>query len=174
MSKQTASTISAARRALSWLLGSDELVNYSLKFWNKARLTMNIDLCWLWEGGIKDGRYGQFHIRRVPVYAHQAAYLLFYQTVPVLNVLHRCDNPPCVNPYHLFQGTQADNIQDKLTKGRQPYGNKCHNTKISDELVKELRNRPRKFGDITKWSKELGVSRNHLNDIIGYRKRADV
>lgn len=52
-----------------------------------------------------------------------------------LHCLHRCDNPSCVNPFHLFSGTNTDNVKDKVTKGRCYTGN----SKLTDTLVKEIR-----------------------------------
>ncbi len=54
-------------------------------------------------------------------------------------VLHRCDNPPCVNPGHLFIGTAADNTADMVSKGRQHRGSTHHRAKLTDTDVKEIR-----------------------------------
>ena len=76
------------------------------------------DGCWLWVGSINH-RYGWLVVRGRKVRAHRFSYELAYGLIPVgLLVLHRCDNPPCVRPDHLFVGTQTDNMQDMLRKGR--------------------------------------------------------
>jgi len=56
-------------------------------------------------------------------------------------VLHRCDNPSCVNPKHLFLGTQADNVQDRDVKGHQkgPFGESHHSAKLTEKDVREIR-----------------------------------
>ena len=74
--------------------------------------------------------------------ANRAAYELFVQPIPTdLKVLHTCDNPPCINPAHLFIGTTADNAADKVTKGRQLRGESIPWARLTEPIVKELRNR---------------------------------
>ncbi len=63
---------------------------------------------------------------------------------PIANgllVLHRCDNPPCINPDHLFLGDHADNMADKVAKGRQQKGEQCPIARLTAALVRELRKR---------------------------------
>jgi hypothetical protein len=77
--------------------------------------------CWVWTGGVDGGGYGQFRLRsRVPmVKAHRLAWELIVGPVPDgLWVLHKCDNPPCCHPGHLFVGTPSDNARDAIAKGR--------------------------------------------------------
>jgi hypothetical protein len=78
--------------------------------------------CHVWTGGHAHWGYGRFRIGADTLQAHVAAYLLFVGKVEDKNVLHKCDNPPCVNPDHLFLGTQKDNVADMLAKGRQSRG----------------------------------------------------
>jgi HNH endonuclease len=75
--------------------------------------------CWLWIGAKVPKGYGQFKIGEKVYRAHRVAYELFKEEVPEgMFVLHSCDNPSCVNPDHLFVGTNSDNIQDSFDKGR--------------------------------------------------------
>lgn len=75
--------------------------------------------CWMWQGARSGGRYGSFRHDGRSRKAHRVAYELFRGDVPAgLNVLHTCDVPQCVNPDHLWVGTQADNAADMVAKGR--------------------------------------------------------
>lgn len=93
----------------------------SEKFWNKVHKT---EQCWLWTGSIiKDTGYGQFRTfgkKGRMVKAHRYSLFLYLQNKfdQELLVLHRCDVRNCVNPAHLFQGTQKDNMEDCLRKNR--------------------------------------------------------
>lgn len=78
--------------------------------------------CWLWIGST-NGTYGCANIDYKQVSAHRLAWELFRGPIPEgQNVLHRCDRPLCVNPSHLFLGTQEDNLKDMTQKGRRAKG----------------------------------------------------
>jgi hypothetical protein len=73
--------------------------------------------CWEWQRYRNEHGYGRMW--RPKVYAHRASFEAFVGPIPSgLSVLHRCDNPPCCNPEHLFLGTRADNMRDMCAKGR--------------------------------------------------------
>lgn len=113
------------------------------RFWkrvNKDGPTMShmTTPCWEWSGSTSNG-YGRFNrysrLRNAHIYAHKFSYEIHCGQIPDgLYVLHRCDNPPCVNPDHLFLGTYADNHKDMISKGRNPVGEKNGSKKYPERL----------------------------------------
>ena len=96
-----------------------------LRFWSRAALTANPDKCWEWQLSKTHNGYGQFGFvsergkLAVNVRATRVAYFLHNGHIDTnLLVCHTCDNPGCINPNHLFQGTQLENMQDCIAKGR--------------------------------------------------------
>lgn len=111
--------------------------------------------CWIWTGSKRNKGYGAFVFSSgsevVQGRAHRYSWQIHNGPIPdALSVLHKCDNPPCVNPDHLFLGTIADNNRDILEKGRHvragtygpgqyKRGTAHHAAKLTEELVKEIR-----------------------------------
>lgn len=89
----------------------------SQNFWARVDRT---EECWVWNGPrLKGNRYGLLQRHYHKVYAHRVSWEMHFGPIPNgLFVLHRCDNPPCVRPDHLFLGTQTDNMADMNAKGR--------------------------------------------------------
>lgn len=120
-------------------------------FWSKIKKT---DTCWIWQGRVDRNGYGKFHVGSIFL-AHRYSYQLHNGPLaPGMFVCHKCDNPPCCNPDHLFLGTAADNIKDAAAKGRMARGerNAAHLypdrvlrgsghacSKLTEEQVRELR-----------------------------------
>lgn len=88
------------------------------RFWSRVSVGRR-DECWEWRGSRDGKQYGTFTVGSAPWGSHRLAWVLVHGSIPDgLHVLHRCDNPPCVNPHHLFLGTHLENMQDMVRKGR--------------------------------------------------------
>lgn len=85
------------------------------RFWTKVNKS---DGCWEWSGSTRGG-YGTFWLNGTVVSAHRLSFQIA-NGYPSKHVLHSCDNPPCVNPKCLFDGTQQENVDDMYSKGRRP------------------------------------------------------
>ncbi len=95
------------------------------------------DGCIEWRGRLHPAGYGTFSVRGRNVLAHRAAYAAAHGPIAAgMVVCHSCDNPPCVNPEHLFLGTQADNLADMTAKGR---ANRRGPAKLTIDSVAQIR-----------------------------------
>ena len=126
--------------------------------------------CWLWLGKIEKKGYGVFRMKTKGIKAHRLAYELLVGPIPKgMYVCHKCDVRSCVNPSHLFLGTQRDNMDDMKRKGRgaHPHGQHVGTSKLTDEMVKEilLSSEPQR-----KTAKKYGVSKS----VIGYIRRREI
>ncbi len=144
-----------------------------IAFWSKASITANPDKCWEWQAGHNKGGYGKFGIGGKWKLANRVAWELVNGSIPdSMKVLHECDNPSCINPRHLFLGTDLDNAKDRERKGRGHYkrgeNNSCH--KLTNEQVLEIR-RLYAVGGISyrKLAAMFGICNVTVNDIVRRR-----
>jgi len=117
---------------------SPKFINPERRFWDKVKKTIT---CWEWIGQKNSDGYGIIYVKGLGMGAHRFSYRLNREIPENLYVLHSCDNPSCVNPKHLFVGTQQDNMQDMLKKGRQfyPKGENAGMSKLTKNQINKIR-----------------------------------
>lgn len=116
------------------------------KLWAKTTVSASpthckkLGSCWEWTGYRHANGYGAMHVDGKSMYVHRLSWWLSSGRHPSLSfVLHRCDNPACVRPAHLFLGTHADNNKDRDSKKRQAHGETQGSAKLTDADVNDIR-----------------------------------
>jgi hypothetical protein len=123
------------------------------------------DHCWIWTGATNGNGYGVLRWRgRDNQRAHRISYVIHLGPIPEGLILrHACDNPPCVRPDHLQPGTNADNVADKVARGRARgsglFGVRHHQSKLNDEAVRALRRALAGGATVSSQSRLYGVTR---------------
>lgn len=145
-------------------------VNWELRsFFN--RKVLRFDDCWHWTGFIRPDGYGAMYFKYHYYYAHIVSYIIANGPYDeTLKVLHKCDNRKCVNPDHLFLGTQADNVTDAVLKGRHQHGETNWKAKLTEEIVLDIR---AKFAEgVTRYelAEEYNVSHHQICVIINRKQ----
>lgn len=98
----------------------------SERFWKRVTVAGE-DECWLWTGSTRSFGYGTIRLGNALISSHRASWIVTHGQIPEsLCVLHKCDNPPCVNPRHLFLGTRSANTKDCSEKKRHNQSRKTH------------------------------------------------
>lgn len=144
------------------------------RFWSKVDkngpvVRSELGPCWLWTDWLDKDRYGHFGVDGRCRRAHQVVLELAGWIIPAefLQVLHRCDNPPCVNPAHLRIGTPQDDADDKVSKGRQLRGERHSQAKLEQVDANEIRRLYRTGGLLQEdLSRQFGVSQSRISKIV--------
>lgn len=121
--------------------------------------------CWLWTGSLSNKGYGLFYLNGKSCRAHRVSWEIFKTPIPAgMLVCHTCDNPPCVNPDHLYVGTPRDNTQDMLRRGRMAStsGEQHGNSKLTELDVMAIRADPRTQEEI---AFDFGITDGHVSKI---------
>lgn len=127
--------------------------------------------CWIWISACTNKGYGHMWVAgRWYEKAHRLSYLLHKGAIPSQQrVCHRCDNPHCVNPDHLWLGTQMQNINDAMAKGRfrngTSWGENNGSSKLSSDDVKAIRLHPRFYGSGKLLAEKFGVRESTISMI---------
>jgi len=109
------------------------------RFWSKVKIG-ETNQCWEWMTYIWPDGYARFAVGHRMQLAHRVSYTINVGAIPDgLCILHRCDNRSCVNPAHLFLGTQQDNIKDCANKGRFARGERIGASKLTNYQVVEIK-----------------------------------
>lgn len=110
-------------------------------FWSRVR-KRGADDCWLWTGSLNPSRgYGSTGLPGgITIAAHRVSWLIHNGVIPAdVHVLHTCDVRICVNPAHLWLGTNTENMADRDRKERMPHGERCGAAKLTPDQVREIR-----------------------------------
>lgn len=129
------------------------------------------DGCWVWIGAVNPKGYGSFMLDGTCQIASRVAYRLFVGAIGEFHVLHRCDMPLCVNPAHLFLGTNADNVADRVQKGRSrgAAGERNCKAKLSHSDVERIRSLHAGGRGTVSLAREYGLHRNSIGNIVSGR-----
>ena len=115
--------------------------------------------CLVWQGTRTKLGYGQIWLRGRLEYAHRAVWMLYVGNIPEgMFVCHRCDNPSCCRVEHLFLGTNAANMADMVSKGRQPCGRRIPHARLTEPLVRDIRAARAKGEGYAALGRRFGVS----------------
>lgn len=130
------------------------------RFWSKVDVRGEDD-CWEWEGGKNKDGYGRFNVNGRIFNAHVVAYsLTFGEVIEGKCICHFCDNRPCCNPKHLWQGTHLQNMEDMARKKR------AWGTRLSEADVIRMRELYTEGRSLTEIGFLFGVGFQHVSRIV--------
>jgi hypothetical protein len=143
------------------------------RFW---KYTRSGDGCWEWTGALSKAGYGVLSFQRRTVYAHRLSYEIHFGPIPEGRlVCHHCDNPACVNPSHLYAGTERDNARDMVNRGRDRHvippvserarGEVHVRSKLTEVSVLEIRNRFAAGENAVSLAREFGMTKSGIAQV---------
>jgi hypothetical protein len=143
------------------------------RFWSHVRRS-NPNECWPWMASRSYFGYGRVNVGGEMVAAHRVAWELTNGPIPPgLCVCHKCDNPPCCNPAHLFPGSKADNTHDMMKKGRRPhiaiYGESHVNAKLTWAIIPDIRARRASGEHVADIAARYGVNPTAISHVLSGR-----
>lgn len=144
------------------------------RFWSLADKSGD---CWEWKGTKKGNGYGQFFFDGHRWIAHRAAWTFAFGEIPKgLAVCHRCDNPRCVRPDHLFLGTWAENNQDRHRKGRSgaAKGEQNGKARLTEDSVRQIRHLHTQGFGYRAIARRFSMSRSAIAHIVQGRSWSHV
>lgn len=144
------------------------------RFWDKVEKT---ETCWNWKNSTRRG-YGAFKFNGKQYNAHRFSWYLTYGKWPKKEALHKCNNRKCVNPNHLYEGTQKDNVRDAIVAGnhfnlrnaRQLRGEEKTQSKVKTKDVIEIRGMYKNGINARILGKKFGITRQTAWKIATGRK----
>lgn len=144
--------------------------------WTKTPLERLLDKivkaengCWIWTAAKNPAGYGVMVYKKNLRLATRISWMEHVGEIPEgMNVCHRCDDPACINPEHLFLGTQRENMHDMIGKGRQyhPSGEDTHNCRLSWDKVRHIRSSGLPG---TELARLYGVKKNTIYSVLKNR-----
>lgn len=145
-----------------WRLGRDVAAPIrpgpEVRFWRHVTPSEHPDECWLWQGKRNSYGYGSLSVDKgSSMPAHRVSFEIHHGPIPLgMSVCHSCDNPPCVNPAHLFLGTQRDNMADMAAKQR------SGGRRLTEADIRAIRMDPRNGAEV---AAEWGITRTSVHHI---------
>lgn len=136
--------------------------------WTEVLRRPELGPCWEWNGWRHKSGYGQVSVGgNKRNHASRIAYLAWVGPLDGQFACHRCDNPPCINPAHLFAGTPKENSEDCANKGRTPHGERQWGHKLTEDEVRAIR-AAYATGKFTQaeLARTYGVSKSNVNVLI--------